>query len=592
MRALEYKRRICLNFARVNSKGHPVTAFPHPLILKGRQAFQAGDISGALSLCGMRLNEAPNDGQALELKAVILSSRGDMRGAEAAMRQAIVYDPTSEWALNDLTQFLHAQGNKAAAETAAREALIARPDDPQAHMQFAVLLGEKDDLPAAEYHNRRALALAGPHPQILINLGLCLYNQGRIDDALFAFVEAHNLQPDVAMICAHIARCHEAKRDMADAFQWLERAETLGRKSGEDFTLLRALFLNVSDKPQAALDLIDKSGPNLGAPAVLDRARLLDRLGRYDEAWPAFLAAKARLGQDMGKVYDAKSVQAGFDGLAGFYTPEIIERLPKAPLRKSSAQPIFIMGFPRSGTTLIEQMLSSHPQVNAGGELPFVHEWLSLIKTLLPGNAPYPQRLLQAQTADFHHISATLRDYYLSRAETYGVLADDSNFFTDKMPLNDEHLPLIRLAFPNATVIRLQRHPLDVAVSILSHNLTHGYNSGYRIETIIGHMRAMHELNTYYDQILPQPPLTLRYEDFISDQKGHTLRVLGHIGLGFHEACLRFHENPRHAPTPSYAQVTKPLNSRSIGRWKPYARYFEPFFDEIGPVIEAQGYSL
>ncbi len=131
-----------------------------------------------------------------------------------------------------------------------------------------------------------------------------------------------------------------------------------------------------------------------------------------------------------------------------------------------------------------------------------------------------------------------------------------------------------------------------MAVSILSHNLTHGYNSGYRIETIIGHMRAMHELNTYYDQILPQPPLTLRYEDFISDQKGHTLRVLGHIGLGFHEACLRFHENPRHAPTPSYAQVTKPLNSRSIGRWKPYARYFEPFFDEIGPVIEAQGYSL
>ncbi|MGN6208385.1 tetratricopeptide repeat-containing sulfotransferase family protein [Asticcacaulis sp.] len=567
-----------------------MTAPPHLLVLKGRQAFQAGDFSGALSLCGMRLNEAPDDGDALELKAVIQSARKDFRAAETTMRQAIAYNPSSDWALNDLTQLLHSQGHKAAAEAAARAALIARPEDPQAHLQLAVILGEKDDLPAAEFHNRRALELAGPHPQILVNLGLTLYNQGRVDDALPALMEAHRMQPDSAQIMAHISRAYEAKRDMADAYIWLERAEALGKRTGEDFTLLRALYLRHAGQPKQALELIDQSKDAPGAPALLERAVLLDKLGRHDEAMQSFVTAKARLASDMGVRYDAAKVTAEFAALKAVFTVQNLAHLPKAGIRRDTPQPIFILGFPRSGTTLIEQMLSSHPDVSAGGELPFVHEWQKLIDDLLPGDQPFPQRLAQSQAADYRHIPGLLRDYYLGRAETYGLLGENKRFFTDKMPLNDVHLPLIRLAFPEAAVIRMIRHPLDVAISMLSHNLTHGYNSGYRLETIIAHMVAMHDLNSHYDAALGHPALDLKYEQFVAEQKGHTMRVLGHIGLGFHEACLRFHTNPRHAPTPSYAQVSKPINDRSIGRWKPYARFFAPYMDRIGPVIETLGY--
>jgi tetratricopeptide (TPR) repeat protein len=539
----------------------------------------------------MRLNEAPADGAALELKAVIQTSRGDLRSAEATMRLAIQHDPASDWALNDLTQLLHNNGQALAAEIAAREALIQRPEDPQAHLQLAVILGEKDDLPAAEFHNRRALDLAGPHPQILVNLGLCLYNQGRIDEALGALLGAHRLQPDQAQIMAHISRAYEAKRDMADAYIWLERAEALGRKTGEDFTLLRALYLRHADQPKQALDLIDATKEALAPPAMLERAVLLDKLGRHDEAMQGFVTAKARLAQDMGVRYEAAKVAHEFEALKAFFTSERMQHLPKAIVRQGP-QPIFILGFPRSGTTMIEQMLDAHPNVSAGGELPFVHEWQKLIGDLLPGVKPYPERLAQMQTADLHHMAGVLRDYYLGRAETYGLLSEGKAFFTDKMPLNDVHLPLIRLAFPQSTIIRMVRHPLDVAISMLSHNLTHGYNSGYKIETIMAHMVAMHDLTSHYDALLGHPALILRYEDFIAEQKGHTLRVLGHIGLGFHEACLRFHTNRRHAPTPSYAQVSRPLNDRSIGRWKPYERFFTPFMDEIGPVIEALGYRL
>ena len=573
-----------------------MSASPHPLVLRGRQAFQARDFTAALSLCGMRLKEAPGDLDALELKAVIQQSRGDLKGAEDTMRQALSLDPASAWAVHDLTQMLHAQGQTAAAEAAARHALIVLPDDPQSHLQLAVILAERDDLPAAEFHNRQALALAGPHPQILVNLALSLYNQGRLDEAESHLLQACRVaeQPPGAraLAMAHLSRVYEARRDMVNAWLWLDRAEQTGRADGQDFALLRALYLANTDKPQEALDLIDRSGPRISAAALLDKGRLLDRLGRYEEAWPALVTAKGRLAQEAKLSYDAPKVAAEFDHLKAFFTAEQMARLPKAGTRSDVPQPIFILGFPRSGTTMIEQMLSSHDHVAAGGELPFVHEWQALSLRLLPGNEVYPHRLAQAQAADFHHIPTVLRDYYLGRAEIYGVMSEGKRLFTDKMPLNDAHLPLIRLAFPEAPLLRMVRHPLDVAISILSHNLTHGQNSGFAIDSIIAHMIAQHGLDAHYDAMLERPPLVVRYEDFVAHQEAETRRVLGYCGLSFDDACLRFHENRRHAPTPSYSQVLKPLNDRSIGRWRNYARQLAPFMDRIAPVVEALGYGL
>lgn len=561
---------------------------PHPLVHKGRQAFEAGDLAAALSLAEMRLNGHAGDDDAMQLKAFALRARGDVRGAEAVMRLAIAGDAASDWALNSLTELLHGAGDPEA-ETAARQAIAARPDDAQAHVQFAVILGGKDDLPAAEYHNRRALELAGEHPAILVNLGLCLYNQGRLDEAEAAFVAAHALSPGDAMTMAHLSRLHEARRDMPGAFLWLERAERAAG-GGRDFTLLRALYLDKAGRAQEAINLIERApGPRAG-PAMLDRARLLDRLGRHDEAWPALVAAKAQLAVDMGLAYDAAAVKAQFDGLKRFFTRETVARLPKAGVRPQTPQPVFIVGFPRSGTTLIEQVLSSHPEVSAGGELPFVHEWPTLIERILPGDAPFPERLAMAGAGDFRHVPGLLRDIYLGRAEACGLFRDNRPLFTDKMPLNELYLPLIRLAFPEAAVIRMVRHPLDVAVSMLSHNLTHGFASGYSIETIIAHMRAMQTLNQHYDAVLERPGLVVKYEDFVAGQEAETRRLLGYAGLAFDPACLDFHANRRHAPTPSYAQVTQPLNDRSIGRWKAYEKPLAPYAAEVAPLLAALGY--
>ncbi|EEF21840.1 conserved hypothetical protein, partial [Ricinus communis] len=161
---------------------------------------------------------------------------------------------------------------------------------------------------------------------------------------------------------AHLSRVYEAKRDMVNAWLWLDRAEQTGKADGQDFTLLRALYLTNTDKPKEALDLIDRAGPRISAAALLDKGRLLDRLGRYEEAWPAMVTAKARLAQEAKLTYDAPKAAAEFDRLTRFFTAGQMDRLPKAGTRSDVPQPVFILGFPRSGTTMIEQMLSSHDQ--------------------------------------------------------------------------------------------------------------------------------------------------------------------------------------------------------------------------------------
>jgi tetratricopeptide (TPR) repeat protein len=558
----------------------------HPLVQRGRQAYQARDYFAALSLCEMQLKASPEDLDALELKTHIFQARGDTRGAEGTMRQALQYDPACEWALHELTELLRRSGQTQAAETAARHALLARPDAPQPHLQLAELLSEKGDLPAAEFHFRQALSLAGPHPHILVSLATGLYAQNRLDEAEALLLQAHKLQPEGTAAMILLARLYEARRDMVNAWLWLDRAETAGRKAGEDFTPVRAQFLAHGDKFKDALELLDKVRTPLSAEGQLERARLLDRLGRPDEAWAEARAAKARLARETGRAYDAGRVHAEFEALKAFFAPDMLTRLPQAPTRRDVAQPVFILGFPRSGTHLIECMLSNHDDVSAGGEMPYVEEWQGLVEGLLPTQQPYPQRLAQMQMADLHHVTGVLRDHYLGRAEASGVTREHRPLFTDRAPRNAIDLPLIRFAFPQAAMIRMVRHPLDAAVSLLMKTGRDPYDCGYAIEAIIDHMMARYDLDHAYDTALEQPALVVRYEDLVNDPEGGVRRVLGYLGLEFDPHCVTFFEHRRDG------RVLKPLHGHSTGRWRAYARGLSPYFDRLAPVVEHLGYSL
>ncbi|WP_369059260.1 sulfotransferase [Caulobacter sp. 73W] len=562
----------------------------NPLVQQGREAIGRGDLAGAERAAETRLMNDPRDVDALEIRRLVQEGRGEIDAAAATLRQIIAIAPDADWAHDDLVTLLIKHGRMAEAEASVRDALRADPENPDAHNLFAVLLAARNDLPAAEHHTRRALEIAGPHPGVLANLAANLLQQGRVDEAEPLFAQAHQLDPENVAILADWSRVHEVRGDLDKAQALLDRAQAAAQRTGEDVSLRRAVYLARQNKPEEALALLDAAPKPLAGGALLERARLLDRLGRARDAWSGFVEAKAALAAEIGAAYDHAAVASEFAALKSVFTRANLARLPKSSRRTDQPQPIFILGFPRSGTTMIEQMLSSHPKVAAGGELPFVSEMPGFLERLLPGGDVFPARLLDAATADNQHVADMLRDYYLARAARYGVIRPGAAFFTDKMPLNDVYLPLIRMAFPQAPVIRMVRHPLDVTVSMMANNLTHGFNCGFRVDTIAAHFQAMAGLTAHYERELDDVGVVLRYEDFVARQEIETRRLLDHIGLPFDPACMAFHKSRRFAPTPSYAQVTEPLNDRSIGRWKAHFADLAPVGQRLASVIQGLGY--
>ena len=515
-------------------------------------------------------------------------SRGDLAAAVETLKTVLKGDPRADWAYNELTELLYTTGRHADAQTLARTALRVNPLNAQGHNLFGTILSQLNDLPSGEWHFRRAIELGGAQAPFLANLALNLMQQGRTDESETCFARAHALVPDDFRTLAHWSKLREVRNDHAGAWDLLERAKRVA--GGNDGDLLRANHLSRTGKVSEALALLD-AAPTLNGDARLERGRLLDRLGRYDEAWRDLVEGKRLLAAEAGGLtYNAQAVETFFARLKRFFVRRNIALLPSAQLRADVPQPIFIMGFPRSGTTLIEQVLASHSAVRAGGELSFVTELRQFSLQQFAGPEPFPENLARTWTADNRWAATLFRDYYLARAEQYGLLAPGKRYFTDKMPFNEIWLPLVRMAFPHAKIVRVVRHPLDVCVSMLANNMTHGFNCGYRIEDIVHHLLAVSDLDEHYSRELEADALQLHYERFVAEQRGETARLLAHLGLELEPACLSFHENPRYAPTPSYAQVTQQLNDRSIGRHRHYSAQLASLLPQLQALIKTRGY--
>jgi len=561
---------------------------PDPLVLRGRAAYERGDLAGAEAAAAQRLRAAADDVDALELRFLVQKRRGQAREAVQTLDAVIGINPRLEWAYNELAQIFMALGRLADAGQIARTALRVNPRSAAGNNLLGLVLSEMNDLPPGEWHFRRALELAGPHAPYLMNLALNLLKQGRTDEADHFFAEAHRLAPQDAKTLAHWATLYEGCGDLKRAQELLERAAAIS--SPDQVSLLRANLLSRMGGHNEALAILDAAG-TLAGDAQLQRGRLRDRAGRYEEAWQDFVEGKRRLAQESGAPeYKPAAVEALFGLCKQFFTRDNLTLMPRATVRNDIAQPIFITGFPRSGTTLLEQILCSHSRVQPGGELPFLRELPRLADELLPGSERFPGNLALTWTADRHYVAALFRDYYCARAEQYGLGRDVQAFFTDKMPFNEIHLPLLRMAFPRARIVNVVRHPLDVCVSMLANNMTHGFGCAYHIEHIAHHLAAVFDLTEHYGRELNAGEFLLRYESLIDDQEGETRRLLDYLELPFEETCLRFHENPRYAPTPSYARIAEPLGPSSINRHLHYGRQLEPYRTRLAPMMARYGY--
>jgi tetratricopeptide (TPR) repeat protein len=568
-----------------------------PVVERAVELHRQDNAGEAENLCLEILELAPGQPEALALLYRIRRAGGVQRAAETLLRRIVSLYPNTFWATNELTLALLAKGATAEAEIHARNAVRIAPENPQSHNLMGMIMTEANRPRVGEHHYRRVIALSGRRdPIVLANLAWNLKNQGRIAEARCLYEEASGAGPEVLQTLLGWARMEEADRNFERAAELLDRAEKLA-PGNPSILLSRAVVLGRLQSYEKALELLDtiaqqNQDGGLGANELLEKGRLLDKMERWDEAFAAFAEGKRLCREVSGLVYLDEQARQLIERSRGFFTQTRLRIMPRAAPRNDLPQPIFILGFPRSGTTLVEQTLSAHPLISAGDELPFINEITGSMPRMLNSPLNYPEALAELWMGDRCSGLDELRDYYLQRVLQLGIFEPGAQWFTDKMPLNETHLGLIALMFPRAPLIHVLRHPLDVVLSVFSNHLTHGFYCSYALETAARHYARVMELVEHYRSEMTLHYLPVRYEDIVDEQEESVRRMLDFIGAPFDPSCLQFQENRRYARTASYAQVTERLYDSSRYRYRHYLKELEPVVPMLEPLIKRLGYAI
>lgn len=402
-------------------------------------------------------------------------------------------------------------------------------------------------------------------------LGHILLQLGEADRAALHARRAVESAPNDALCAIVMANVFEADRQYQQAFEILNRLVSDGDRS----TPVVLAYLRVSselgrdNEPLEWLgELIDEFAMSRPAREVASllfaQANLLDRLGRYDDAFG--LAHRANhLSRTK---YDRALVERVANSTIEYFDRKTLRRLPRAAERQPIQ--IFIVGMARSGTSLIEQILASHPSVYGGGETDRVYRlWESVVQRLSQPNLPMHHSLDKLTP----EIANTLASEFV---EPLRDLAPTALRVTDKTPSNAAHLGLIATLFPNARFIHSRRDPLDTGISCYMTDFAIGNAFSHDLASIGHYQRMTDRLMAHWKSVLDVPILEVDYEKLVAEPQKQIRRLLEFVGLPWDERCMSFHHNRRVVATASQAQVRRPIYHSSIGRWRHYEKWIGP----------------
>ena len=297
--------------------------------------------------------------------------------------------------------------------------------------------------------------------------------------------------------------------------------------------------------------------------------------GDYDRAWEFFHGANLRHRPMV--AYDPVSFELRQKRiLAVFSRAFMAERVGQG---YQSAAPIFIVGLPRSGSTLIEQILASHSEVEGTLELPVLGAVAASTGRYRGENREFPESVRELRALDLRYYG----QQYIEQTRIYRTT--DKPRFTDKLPNNFAYVGFAHLILPNATFINARRHPLDSCLGNYKQLFGKGQNFTYDMNELGLYYRQYHETMKHWHDVLPGRVLDVHYEDTVLDFDAQVRRILDHCGLPFEVACLRFHETRRPVQTASSEQVRQPLHTRALGSWRRYAKHLGPWQEELADII-------
>jgi Flp pilus assembly protein TadD len=545
------------------------------LLAKASARLGAGDAAGAERALRGVLELAPSHAGALHHLGLLAHGAGRTQEGIDWLRRAARAAPADASCRNNLGNLLSEAGRSAEAAVAYREALRLAPDHASARYNLGKAL-QRESRADEAVACFEALTLSHPlDAQAWTALGAALLDAGRAEEARLAheralaldpaLAEAHNnlglVYSDLGDFDAAVAAFRAAvARDpgLTIAYVNLTKSRRFDpEQDGDDVERMQALLREPGTTPQQRIDLHFALG------------KVHDDASRHDEAFEHYRRGNALKRETL--AFDREVRHAWTDRLAAAFSAAFFDR-ERAP-GNASELPVLIVGMPRSGTTLVEQIVASHPDAAGAGELPDLDRAAVNLASQLPGESAYPEcvRALDAPAAE------GVASAYLDALRARGPRA---RRVTDKMPVNYQHLGLVARVLPGARVVHLRRSPVDVCLSIYFRHFTQGHAYANDLEDVAWEYREYRRLMAHWRSALPLEMLELEYEDLVADQEAQTRRLLEYLGLTFDERCLRFHETRRAVHTASNWQVRQPLYDRSRERWRRYERH-------LGPLLHA-----
>jgi tetratricopeptide (TPR) repeat protein len=551
---------------------------------------ERGDLAAALAWYDRVLAAAPDHVEALSNRGAVLTEQGRPTEALAPLLRAFELAPRQVETMCNLGLAYNALHRLIEARATLEQALQIRPNAFHALLGMAAIHLEENQPGAAEIVARRAIDAAPAHIEGYVKLGLALAALERSQEAEAAYARALDIDPaneDAQVALAHL-RLEQGRS--TEAVTALERLIAKNpNHMGARFHLAQAQKVRLDDANFAALRQIDAaSGTMLDEDKAISLhfalGKCFDDTAQYADAFAHYLEGNRRKRATLR--YDAAANTRQAEAIKRFFTAGKLRQLSvsEQPVLERSTfeqrgsgplrvQPIFVLGMPRSGTTLVEQILSSHPAVHGAGEL---DEMLAIAQRQAgepsaPGKpAPYPDNLRHATAQTLALWGAEYLNHLQQRAP-------GASRVTDKMPANFHALGLIHAMLPGARIIHVQRNPLDTCLSNFMQLFNTKQQHSYDLAELGGYYADYEKLMAHWRDVMPAGSfIDVRYEDVVDDIEGQTRRLLDYCGLAWSDACIDFHRNTRQIRTASLAQVRQPLYRGSIGRWRHYEHFLEP----------------
>jgi tetratricopeptide (TPR) repeat protein len=545
----------------------------------GNALRMTGDIDAAIQAYQDALTFRANYAEAYNNLGTLLQQDRKFEEAEHALRKAIQHNPNYVEARNNLALLLSAQKQEVEALRVLGDTLKFAPKNVQTLLLTARIQMRRNNIQAAEQAAKLALREEPENAEGLTILGQVFHETDRYDAAIEVLEKSLAQRPEnpealnfYGVALKSVGRLDESRDNILKALKlndsmyggYANLNDLVDFSSGvgeELFNRMEAIFESVQD---AEADQF--------IPLHFAYAKALDDRGQHEKALEHYITGGRMKRAQLD--YKEEETFGFFDAIRASFPKEVFEDRKFEGLEDD--RPVFIVGMPRSGSTLVEQILASHPDVFGAGEVKYLSRALGQLRDRFPSLPKYPEMVGKMGPAQYDIVAKSYQQQLVQGA-------GDAKRITDKLLTNYFFLGLINLLFPKAKVIHTRRDPVDTCLSGFTKLFKDDMPHSYDLAELGRYYSKYRELMEHWEQVLPEGFLTtVVYEDVVADTEGEARRLIEFLGLPWNDKCVDFHKSDRPVKTASVAQVRKPIYKTSVQRWKKYGAGLQPLVDAVG----------